>query len=66
MLRHASADVVARDHDRAPILERVEKSHQPGGEARDGSVAHGEFASGTAEAGEIHGHRPKARGGDAF
>jgi hypothetical protein len=45
--------------------ERIEESHQPAGEARDGSLAHGEFASGTAEAGKIDRHGAKARGGDA-
>ena len=65
MLRHASADVVASDHDRALMPERLEETYQPGGETRDRSLAYREFASGAAEAGEIDRHRAKACGGDA-
>src|SRR6266849_2647510 len=65
MLRHATADVVAGDHDRPLMPERLEETHQPGGETRHRSLAHDEFTSGAAEAGEIDRHRAKARGGDA-
>src|SRR5258705_12108970 len=65
MLRDASADVVAGDHDRALMPERFEEAHQPGGETRDRSLAQGELTSGAAEAGEIDRHRAKARGRDA-
>src|SRR5437879_1192760 len=65
MLRDASADVVASDHDRALVPKRIQELHQPGGETRDRSLAQGELASGAAEAGEIDRHRAKARGGDA-
>src|SRR5437588_3079353 len=65
MLRDASADVVASDHDRALVPKRIQELHQPGGEPRDRSLAQGEFASGAAEAGEIDRYRAKARRGDA-
>src|ERR1700675_4031781 len=65
MLRDASADVVAGDHDRALMPERFEETHQPGGETRDRSLAHGELTPRAAEAREIDRHRAKARRGDA-
>ena len=57
MLRDTSSDVVTGDHDRASVPERFKEMVQPGGEARDRSLAQGKFTSGTAEAREIHRHR---------
>ena len=65
MLRHASADVVASDHDRPLMPERIEETHQPGGETGNRSLTHGELTSGAAEAGEIDRHRAKPCGDDA-
>jgi hypothetical protein len=64
MLRHAAADVMASDHDWALVPKRIQELHQPGGEARDRSLAQREFTSGAAEAGEIDRHWAKARRGD--
>src|SRR4029077_15778770 len=47
------------------VPKRIQETHQPGGETRDRSLAHGELTSGTTEAGEIDRPRAKARRGDA-
>jgi hypothetical protein len=52
MLRHASADVVASDHDWALVPERLEETYQAGGEMRHRSLAYRELTSGAPEAGE--------------
>src|SRR5260370_13679256 len=65
MLRHASADIVTGDHDRPLVPERLEETHQPSRETRNRSLTHGEFTSGSAEAGKIDRYRAKARRGDA-
>jgi hypothetical protein len=65
LLRHASAYVVASDHDRPAVPERVEETQQPGGKTRDRSLAYCELTSRAPEAGEVDRDRTKAGGGDA-
>jgi len=53
MLSHASAAIVAGDHDWSPVAERLEEMYQPGGETRHRSLAFRELTFGAPEAGEI-------------
>ena len=65
MLRHASAYVVASDHDRPPLPERFEETQQPDEKTWDRSLAYGELTSGADEAGEVDRDWAKAGGGEA-